>query len=232
MTASSDEDWELEEEDRPETLPGEFRTRRSSLGSRPSSAEAVEGFRPLASLAFWCCLGLSIAILAAVFLAPRLRTYRDLKRQYDGLERELIAAEGRVDYLQKVVDALQHDSQFAAELARADFGAISPAMGKEERIAVPPALNLKSEPMSGGATTAEAGRPFSQSVLDTPLLDTFSDDRSVRSSLLGAASVLVLVAFTLLCDKRSRAEDETEEVVEERSAFRQWLDRRYTVRRS
>jgi hypothetical protein len=85
--------------------------------------------------------------------------------------------------------------------------------------------------MSAGATTAEAGRPFSQNVLDTPLLDTFSDDRSVRTSLLGAASFLVLVAFTLLCDKRPRC-DETEEVVEQRSALRQWLDRRYTVRRS
>jgi hypothetical protein len=231
MTASRDEDWELEEEDRPETLPGEFGIRRSSLGSRPSTPEAVEGFRPLASLAFWCCLGLSVAILAAVFLAPRLRTYRDLKRQYDGLERELIAAEGRVDYLQKVVDALQHDSQFAAELARADFGPSGPVVGKEERIAVPPALNLKSEPMSTGATTAEAGRPFSQSVLDTPLLETFSDDRSVRTSLLGAASFLVLVAFTVLCDKRSRF-DEMEDAAEGRSLFRQWLNRRYTVRRS
>ncbi len=231
MSASRDEDWELEEQDLPETLPGEFGIRHSVLRSRPSHPEAVEGFRPLASLAFWCCLGLSIAILATVFLAPRLRTYRDLKRQYDGLERELIAAEGRVDYLQKVVDALQHDSQFAAELARADFGPSGPVAGKEERIAVPPALNLKSEPMSTGATTAEAGRPFSQSVLDTPLLATFSDDRLVRASLLGAASFLVLVAFTLLCDKRSRF-DETADTFEGRSAFRRWLNRRYTVRRS
>jgi len=229
MTVPSDEDWELEEEDRPATLPGEFGVRRSSLGSRASSPEAVEGFRPLASLAFWCCLGLSIAILATVFLAPRFRTYRDLKRQYDGLERELIAAEGRVDYLQKVVDALQHDSQFAAELARSDFGPSGPVVGKEERIAVPPALNLKSEPMSAVAMSAEADRPFSQSVLDTPLLDTFADDRAVRSSLLGAASFLVLVAFTLLCDKRPRGDDETQEAVNERSAFRRWLNRRYTV---
>ncbi len=231
MTASRDEDREPDEEGRAETVSGEFGIRRSSVGSHPSSPEAMEGFRPLASLAFWCCLGLSVAILAAVFLAPRLRTYRDLKRQYDGLERELIAAEGRVDYLQKVVDALQHDSQFAAELARADFGPSVPAVGPEERIAVPAALNLKSEPMSSGATTAETGRPFSQSVLDTPLLDTFSDDRSVRTSLLGAASFLVLVAFILLCDKRPRG-DETEQAVEARSAFRQWLSRRYTVRRS
>jgi hypothetical protein len=231
MTASSDEDWEPEEEGRTETVPGEFGIRHSFLSSRPSSPEALEGFRPLASLAFWCCLGLSVAILAAVFLAPRLRTYRDLKRQYDGLERELIAAEERVDYLQKVVDALQHDRQFAAELARADFGPSGPAVGMEERIAVPPALNLNREPMSAGATTAEARRPFSQNVLDTPVLDTFSDDRSVRTSLLGAASFLVLVAFTLLCDKQSRF-DETADAIGGRSAFRQWLNRRYTARRS
>ena len=34
------------------------------------------------------------------------------------------------------------------------------------------------------------------------MLDSLSDNRSVRSSLLGAASLLVLVAFTLLCQKR------------------------------
>jgi hypothetical protein len=154
--------------------------------------------RLLPALAFWFCLVCSVAILAIVFLSPRLRTYRDLKRQYDGLERELIASEGDVDYLHRVVDAFRHDPEFAAELARADFS----VSGFEERIAVVPTLRLNGIRKPLETVALDSTRPIPQSVLDTPLLDALSDNRTVRTSLLGAASLLVLVAFTLLCEKR------------------------------
>jgi hypothetical protein len=219
MTAASQEDAALNDESPARTAPA----RRGEC----SSDEAPDGFRPLASLAFWCCLGMSATILAAVVLAPRLRAYRDLSRQYDALECELIAAQRRVDYLQKVVDALQHDSQFAAELARVDFG----LSGMEERFPVSPALNLSGPPMSApaAAVTLEASRPISQNLLNTPLLDTFSNDRTLRISLLAAGSFLVLVAFTLLCDKRAPLEQNGG--VGWHSRCRQWLGRRYTPRR-
>jgi hypothetical protein len=168
----------------------------SVAGDAESSPAEAE--RLLPSLAFWFCLAFSAAILATVFLSPRLRTYRDLKRQYDGFERELIASEGDVDYLHRVVDALQHDPDFAAELARADFS----VSGSEERIAVAPALRLGGIRKPAESVALDTSRPIPRNVLDTPLLDSLSDNRSVRTSLLGAASLLVLVAFTLLCDKR------------------------------
>jgi len=158
----------------------------------------ADGERLLPALAFWFCLGFSGAILAIVFLSPRLRTYRDLKRQYDGLERELIASEGDVDYLHRVVDAFKQDPEFAAELARADFS----VSGSEERIAVAPALRLGGIRKPLETVAVDTARPIPPNVLDTPLLDSLSDNRSVRTSLLGAASLLVLVAFTLLCEKR------------------------------
>jgi hypothetical protein len=185
---------------------------------RPSES----GFRPLASLAFWCCLAVSAAIFATVFLAPRLRTWRDLQREYDGRQRELIASERQVDYLQKVVDALRHDPQFAAELARVDFG----VSGSEERIPVAASLNLSGEPTLERETAQLAARPFPQNLLDTTLIDTLSDDRSIRASLLGAASLLVLVAFTLLCDTRARLQEV--ETVRWRTRFRRWFAERYT----
>jgi hypothetical protein len=157
-----------------------------------------ESERLLPSLAFWFCLSIAAAIFAVVFLSPRLRTYRDLRRQYDGLERELVASEGNVDYLNRVVGALKHDPEFAAELARADFR----VTGSEERFAVAPALRLNGVRAAAEVAPALAVRPFSQTALDTSLLDSLTDNRTVRSSLLSAASLLVLVAFTLLCQKR------------------------------
>jgi hypothetical protein len=190
-----------------------------------SAADGFDGSqadseRLLPSLAFWFCLACSAAILAIVFLSPRLRTYRDLRRQYDGLERELVAAEGNVDDLNRVVDALKHDPDFAAELARADFS----VGGSEERIAVAPPLRLNGMPKRTETVMSDA-RPFPQSALDTPLLDSLADNRSVRSSLLGAASLLVLVAFTLLCE--SRPGREPRESSHWGELCRRWLADRY-----
>jgi hypothetical protein len=176
-------------------------------------------------LAFWCCLAVAASLFATVFLAPRLRTFRDLRREYDGLERELVTSERHVDYLQKVVDALRHDPEFAAELARVDFG----VSGSEERIPVAPQLSLTGEPPAESVTAAGAARPFPRNLLDTPLLDTLSDDRSVRASLLGAASLLLLVAFTFLCDTRPRTVAIDPDCG--RTRCRRWLAERYAKAR-
>jgi hypothetical protein len=201
----------------------EFGVPQTAADGRDSPLEDTQ--RLLPSLAFWFCLASSAAILAVVFLSPRLRTYRDLRRQYDGLERELVAAEGNVDHLHRVVDALKHDPDFAAELARADFS----VGGSEERIAVAPALRLNGIPKRADTVMSDA-RPFPQSALDTPFLDSLSDNRSVRSSLLGAASLLVLVAFTLLCENRPGRDPVASGHWGERC--RRWLADRYARARS
>lgn len=205
--------------------------KQSNFGVPPSVTGGVDrrdadAERLLPSLAFWFCLAFSAAILAIVFLSPRLRTYRDLRRQYDGLEHELIASEGNVDYFHRVVDALKHDPDFAAELARADFS----VAGSEERISVPLALRLNGNQKGLDSSAPDASRPFPQSVLDTPLLDSLADNRSVRSSLLGAASLLVLVGFTLLCEKRPGFEAIESSHWAKRG--RRWLADRYSRARN
>jgi hypothetical protein len=183
--------------------------------------ETPDGERLLPSLAFWCCLTLSAALFALVFLAPRLRTLRDLGRQYDGLQSELVASERHVDYLHKVVDALRDDPDFASELARADFG----GSGTQERIAVSAPLSLNAGPRSDQNFAPDVPRSLSQRVLDTTMLDSLSDDRSVRGSLLAAASLVVLVAFTLLCDSRPRLRKV--DPAAWRARCRQWFVERY-----
>jgi hypothetical protein len=177
-------------------------------------------FRPLAALAFWASLFAAAGLFAVLALAPKLRMYRELSRDYDRLEHQLVATERRTESLAKVADALEHDPQFAAELARVDFDSPS----KEERIAVGPQLSLSvwdSEP----ASAAPDARPSAFALLDGPLLNALSDDRTVRQPLMAASSLLVLAAF-VLCNERVAKRDDAKSAPP-RGGLRHWLANRY-----
>ena len=209
-----------------------------------SEEPADPGFRPAAALAFWFCLSLAASLFAAVVLAPKLRIYRELSREYDGLARTLASAECKVDALQKVADALQSDPQFAEELARADFDASAP---DEERIPVDSKLSLgRKDPASallgnGHSSAGDAprpedlsratpfnggARPFGQKLLETPLLEPLANDHRVRGWLLGLSCALVLFAFTFLCEGGAQTVDGDK--IGWRTRFRRWTAQRYT----
>ncbi len=176
-------------------------------------------FRPFASLAFWCSLFLAAGMLAVLALSPKLRTYRDLSREYDSLHGRLVVTEQRTEQMARLAEALEHDAEFAAELARSNFD--SP--GGEERIPVEPQLTLKgwnsADPAVAGGGKWRAGMLF-----DGPLLDTLCDDRSVRIPLMAACILLVLTAFALCADRSNRnAEDDRSRG----GGVRAWLADRY-----
>lgn len=186
--------------------------------------QGAEPFGPWRSLAFWCCLAASALLFAALALAPRLRTYRDLRHDYEGRQRQLVARERHVDYLRRVVDALEHDPQYAAELARADFG----VAGEEERISVDPQLSLRGAgaPPNDAVVAKDVPRkPFLQICLESSLIDSLCDDPAVRTSLMTACTLLVIVGFFFLSDSNRRP------TVLQRPAWsarcRRWLAERY-----
>ncbi len=149
------------------------------------------GFHAAAALAFWCSLLIAAGLFALLALAPKLRTYHQLARDYQGLHRQLVSTERRTESLAKVADALQHDPDFASELARINFDAPK----TEERIAVGPQLSLAGWD-SESAVDAHV-RPSPAVLLDGPLLNTLSDDRTVRVPMFAASSLLLVVAFAL-----------------------------------
>src|SRR5579872_2877833 len=93
-------------------------------GLRPPLAGGREPrtFSVASSLTFWASLGLAAVLFAALALAPKLRTYRDLRLEYEERQRALVSQEQRHDYLARVAEALINDADFAAEMARIDFG--------------------------------------------------------------------------------------------------------------
>ncbi len=183
-----------------------------------SDGPADAGFRPVAALAFWCSLLIAAGLFAVLALAPKLRTYHHLSKDYDSLHRQLVATARRTDSLTKVADALEHDPQFASELARVNFDAPKP----EERIPVGPQLSLAA--WDSDQTTDADVQPTRAAVLDGPLLDTLSEDRTVRVPLFAASSLLVLVAFAL-CGQTAATEPSPSEPTG--LGIRGWLANRY-----
>lgn len=183
-----------------------------------------------AALAFWACLALSAGCFAMTLLAPKVRTYRDLNRESVALQRTLVAAEQDFDALNRIADALEHDSDFASELARRDFGCSAP----DERISVDPQLQFEGEPLINVRPRREipwkeAAQPPLMRLLESPLLDSLAGDRRLRRSLLAASAILVLIAFLLPCDGEGKSDGPTGAHCE--THLRRWLADRYSQTR-
>jgi hypothetical protein len=183
--------------------------------------DADAAFRPAAALAFWCCLAVAAALFAAVELSPKLRTYRELRHEYDALETKLTVEERQVQHLESVADALRNDPEFAAELARVDFGTDE----SEERIPVDPKLNLEDGSRFDNAAGQRVAKTDPLGILQTPLLDKLCDSRLLRRSLLAAAVLLLLVGFVLFSGDARRLGH-----ADLSARCRQWLAGRYGKR--
>jgi hypothetical protein len=193
-------------------------TTNANYADAESDGSTDAGFRPVAALAFWCSLLIAGGLFAVLALAPKLRAYHHLSKDYDGLHRQLVATERRTESLTKVAYALEHDPEFASELARVNFDAPKP----EERIPVGPQLSLAA--WDSDQTTDAEVRPARAVLLDGPLLDTLSEDRTVRVPLFAASSLLVLVAFAL-CGQTAASETGGNE--QSGLGIRGWLANRY-----
>jgi hypothetical protein len=196
--------------------------------SRPIDAdpEAQRSFHPAASLAFWSCLAVSAAMFAAVALSPRLRTCRELHREYDTLSRQLVAEERQVDFLRKVVDALKTDPDFARELARADFGDSTGS----ERLPVNALLARNAGPPLPTAAP-EIGREGTLAWIPSILwIDALADNRPIRRSLLGTSALLIVMSFTFFGTSSTRSPSAQQAGLSK--DCRRWLRGRYSSRRA
>ena len=142
------------------------------------------------SLAFWLCLLVAAVLFALVSLSPKLSVYLQLRSQFDTNQLRLVTLELQAEQLQRVIDAIRTDKDFAAELTRIEFDAVRP---DEEVIPVESALKLDAR-----AVETPLPAPASVHVWYEPIVKYFASDNTLRVSLLGAAAILVIVSFTML----------------------------------
>jgi hypothetical protein len=143
------------------------------------------------SLAFWISLLAAALLYAAVALSPKYLSYLELRSRYYAGQIRLVRLEKQVHYLQRVEEVLETDAEFAAELARSDFGASGPG---EERIPVDPELRLDGE----ASPAAMEALPHPALPWHTPLVRAMATNARLREGALVVAVALTLVAFTFL----------------------------------
>ncbi len=151
-----------------------------------SATETVSGL--IVSLLFWFCLLLAASLFAAVALAPKLAETLRLRDLHATNQLKLVSVERQNEQIQLVVEAIQNDKDFALEMTRIEFDAVR---SDEEILPVAAALKLETR----GIETPRA-HPVVVRAWYRSWLTMLTENDSLRSALLGAAAVLVVVSFT------------------------------------
>jgi cell division protein FtsB len=162
----------------------------------PQSLPPETAYGMAISLLFWFCLLLAALFFAAVSLAPKLLDSLQLRSQFDRNQRQLVAMERQTEQLQRVIEAIQTDADFSAELTRSEFDAVLPG---EEVIPVEMDLKLDLRSLETPAL------PPIQAVQEwfEPIVLRLASDTRLRNGFLGAAILLVIVSFTAFAPART-----------------------------
>jgi len=164
--------------------------------ARPKSARGQTAAPVLPSILFWLALFASVGLFSAVVLSPKLVAVALFEQRLADLESRQYDVERRNAYLKRVGDALEHDPQFAAEVARYELGAREL---NEERIAVKPALpNAPDAPHAQGSTFRWIDPRW------LPLAERLVEDRLASNLCLVLAGGLAVVAFAFFSPSTSR----------------------------
>ena len=150
-------------------------------------AETVSGM--IVSLLFWLSLLVAVALFGAVSLSPRILQQSRLSHEFETNQVQLIQIEQQNEQLQKVLQAIKQDKEFAAEMTRIEFDAVRK---DEEVISVDSRLRLSPAAMVAPPT------PIHPRVWYEPFLIPLSEDDEIRRNLLLTSATLIIVSFTWL----------------------------------
>lgn len=161
----------------------------------------------LFSLAFWGCLLLAAGLFGVVALSPKVVTYLQLRQQFDSNQLRLVSLDKQAGKLQRVIDAIHTDREFAAELARIEFDAVKPG---EEVLPVDSTLELDHHKLADEPDAAVVKKMGYE-----PFLQMLSTDEYLRLTLLAVSALLIVFAFTSLQPTTvdaSQSKDETSSI--------------------
>ncbi len=129
---------------------------------------------------------------AMVALAPKFSVWVQVRHEYSGNARHLIALEQDVEYLERVEEALRTDPEFVRRLAGEDR---QQEDGTSELIPVSGELLFGyTEPKENVSTKLTEPSLFSSSIR------TLASHATLRLFLLSVASMTTILAFTFLND--------------------------------
>ena len=148
---------------------------------------------PLVALAFWLCLIVSAALYAVCALSPRVVEWTTLRHRHTENQVKLLDLQNQIKHLERVTDAIENDPDFAARLARSEFGGAGSNTGQ---IPLPPALDFDPRVPRDAERPQIAGLPWY-----LPILERVADDGTLRMRALVAAACTMLFAFLFLQER-------------------------------
>ncbi len=170
-------------------------TAADKLEPPDSSARETREGSWVVSLLFWGTMLGAGLLYAAVALSPKLVFYLKLRDEHYQTQVKLVTLEHRVLYLKRVIHALEHDPEFAAEHARVELDAQRPG---DERIPVDRSLYFTPDAQFDPSM-------FKKSILPwyMDLLEIVAEDQPRPRGLLIAAGLMSLFAFTFFQESQT-----------------------------
>ncbi|MEO2019347.1 MAG: hypothetical protein ABGZ53_33855 [Fuerstiella sp.] len=151
----------------------------------------------IVSLCFWFALTFAACVYAVVALAPKFSVWNQVRHEYRGNNRQLIALERDVDYLERVEEALRTDPEFVRRLSGASRQHNDEAA---ELIPVSGELLFGYVDPSENASQNLSQPPPYHSAISTLAISTLASHSTLRISLLSFSALLTVFAFTFLND--------------------------------
>jgi hypothetical protein len=146
----------------------------------------------LISLAFWCSLAAAATVYAAVALSPKFVVWIDVRQQHRDNALRLHELEQEVDYLERVVQTLKTDPEFARRVA--ESGNTAPTIVAEANDPTPRHGSAEFESMPDSS----AARMQLLSPDSLVIIRRIASEHKLRSALLTGSAAVTLFAFTLL----------------------------------
>ena len=166
--------------------------------SRQQKSHLLE-FDWIIPLSFWILLFISATIFGALVLSPKLEVYWGLQAEQKQNTERLESLAEEIEYLQRVVQALEHDPEFQAELAQID---LHPQGLVEERTTLNLQLSIPSgslAPMNSADDSSALDETPDESWLVRQNRELVQD-HILRNKLYLILAGLVLFSFIFLQD--------------------------------
>lgn len=143
------------------------------------------------SVLFWCGLGVSAVLYAALLLSPRCLQYEQLRLRYQQNAAELMRLRQTTEHLSQVAHALRTDQEFLARVAASELSAV-PVGGTH--VPVGESLGYDARiPARDRSLVTPATLPWY-----VPVLETLAQVPEVRLRCLLAAAILLGLSFVCL----------------------------------
>ncbi len=151
----------------------------------------------LRDLLFWPVAFCSVALMALALLAPKLGQLRADQQSFVDNQITLVQIEHEAQHIRQLIDSLEHDPRFRAQVAATVFGQSRSPAGKQS-LALPEELAYQASSHTAPLPTDTMWVATSQPKWLLEKLAPWERQSKVRTASLLSAGAMLVIAFLFL----------------------------------